>query len=91
MQGVRIAGIGTNLGCFGAIMPTPDNLGRLVALAYTVESIIGRPLDWISGGNSSSLPLLLDGSLPAGINNLRVGEAILQGGIETFRDEPCRR
>lgn len=88
MPGVRVSGIGTNLGCFGAIMPTQDNLGRLVALAYTVESIIGRPLDWISGGNSSSLPLLLDGSLPAGINNLRVGEAILQGGIETFRDEP---
>lgn len=88
MPGVRIAGIGTNLGCFGAILPTPDNLGRLVALAYTVESIIGRPLEWISGGNSSSLPLLLDGSLPAGINNLRIGEAILQGGIETFRDEP---
>lgn len=88
LPGVRIAGIGTNLGCFGAIMPTPDNLGRLVAHAYTVEGILGRPLDWISGGNSSSLPLLLDGSLPAGINNLRIGEAILQGGIETFRDEP---
>ena len=24
MKGVRISGIGTNLGCFGAIMPTPD-------------------------------------------------------------------
>lgn len=26
-KGVRIAGIGTNLGCFGAIMPTPETLG----------------------------------------------------------------
>ncbi|WP_245483387.1 alanine racemase, partial [Mesorhizobium sp. M7A.F.Ca.US.002.01.1.1] len=33
-KGVRIAGIGTNLGCFGAIMPTPENLGQLVAHAY---------------------------------------------------------
>lgn len=24
LKGVRIAGIGTNLGCFGAIMPTPE-------------------------------------------------------------------
>ena len=47
-----------------------------------------KALDWISGGASSSLTLLLEGKLPAGINNLRVGEAILQGGVETFRDEP---
>src|SRR5690606_8913627 len=50
----------------------------------------GRPLAWISGGNSSSLPLLLERGLPAGINNLRIGEAILQGGLETFRESPWR-
>jgi len=87
-KGVRIAGIGTNLGCFGAIMPTPENLGQLVAHAYKTERLSGKSLDWISGGASSSLTLLLEGKLPAGINNLRVGEAILQGGIETFRDVP---
>lgn len=88
MNGVRLAGIGTNLGCFGAIMPTEENLGQLVAHAYKVERITGLPLGMISGGASSSLTLLLEGRLPAGINNLRVGEAILQGGIETFRDRP---
>lgn len=88
LKGVRIAGIGTNLGCFGAIVPTEDNLGQLVAHAYKVESLSGRRLDYVSGGASSSLPLLLAGRLPAGISNLRVGEAILQGGLETFRDEP---
>ncbi|MBZ9674623.1 alanine racemase [Mesorhizobium sp. ES1-1] len=87
-KGVRIAGIGTNLGCFGAIMPTEENLGQLVAHAYKAERLSGKSLDWISGGASSSLPLLLEGRLPAGINNLRVGEAILQGGVETFRDGP---
>lgn len=88
MKGVRIAGVGTNLGCFGAILPTEENLGQLVAHAYKVERLSGAGLDWVSGGNSSSLPLLLDGCLPEGINNLRVGEAILQGGLETFRDTP---
>jgi len=87
MKGVRIAGIGTNLGCFGAIMPTPDNLGQLVAHAYKIERLAGIQLDFVSGGASSSLQLLLDGTLPSGINNLRVGEAILQGGIETFREK----
>ena len=71
LKGVRIAGIGTNLSCFGAIMPTEENLGQLVAHAYKVERLTGISLDWVSGGNSSSLPLLLEGTLPAGINNLR--------------------
>lgn len=88
MKGVRIAGVGTNLGCFGAIMPTEENLGQLVAHAYKVERLTGRQLDYVSGGASSSLPLLLEGTLPTGINNLRIGEAILQGGLETFRELP---
>ena len=88
LPGVRIAGVGTNLTCFGAIIPTQDNLTQLVGHAYKVESITGRPLEWVSGGNSSSLPLLLAGGMPAGVNNLRIGEAILQGGRETFIDEP---
>lgn len=88
MKGVRIAGLGTNLTCFGAILPTEENLGQLMACAFKVESVVGRPLDWISGGNSSSLPLLLERGLPPGINNLRIGEAILQGGLETFRETP---
>jgi hypothetical protein len=88
LPGVRIAGVGTNLTCFGAIVPTEDNLGQLVAHAYKVERVTGTTLDWVSGGNSSSLPLLLAGRMPHGINNLRVGEAILQGGRDTFLDAP---
>ncbi|WP_439625057.1 alanine racemase [Shinella sp.] len=88
LPGVRIAGVGTNLTCFGAIIPTQENLTQLVAHAYKVESITGRPLDWVSGGNSSSLPLLLAGGMPQGVNNLRIGEAILQGGRDTFLTDP---
>ncbi|GLS22434.1 alanine racemase [Labrys miyagiensis] len=88
LPGVRIAGVGTNLTCFGAIMPTEDNLNQLVAHAYKVESVTGSRLDWVSGGNSSSLPLLLSGEMPHGVNNLRIGEAILQGGRDTFLDKP---
>jgi predicted amino acid racemase len=88
LKGVRIAGVGTNLSCLGAIIPTRDNLSQLEAHAYKVERVTGQRLDWVSGGNSSSLPLLLAGGMPAGINNLRIGEAILQGGRETFLEEP---
>ena len=88
MRGVRIAGVGTNLTCFGAIVPTEENLNQLVANAYKVERRAGIRLDWVSGGNSSSLPLLLAGRMPQGVNNLRIGEAILQGGRDTFLEEP---
>jgi predicted amino acid racemase/arginase family enzyme len=85
---VRIAGIGTNLTCFGAILPTEKNMSALLTHARGLEQKFGLKLRYISGGNSSSLPLLLAGKMPAGINNLRIGEAILQGGRDTFLDHP---
>jgi ornithine racemase len=84
LPGVRIAGLGTNLTCFGAVLPSEDNIGELVAHARNIEETFGLKLAYVSGGNSSSLPLLLAGNMPAGINNLRIGEAILQGGRDTF-------
>ena len=88
LPGVRIAGIGTNLTCFGAILPSEENMGELVDHARQIETAFGLDLAYVSGGNSSSLPLLLAGKMPSGINNLRVGEAILQGGRDTFLDAP---
>ncbi|SKA93491.1 Predicted amino acid racemase [Thiothrix eikelboomii] len=88
LRGVRIAGLGTNLLCLSAVKPTRTNLGKLSEYAQQVEQAFGIKLRYVSGGNSGSLPLLLEEGLPAGINHLRVGEAILQGGRDTFYDEP---
>ncbi len=88
LPGVRVVGVGTNLSCFGAVIPTEHNMGELAAHARSLERQFGLSLRYVSGGNSSSLPLLLSGAMPAGINNLRIGEAILQGGRDTFYDEP---
>lgn len=85
LPGLKLEGIGTNLTCFGAVCPTPANLGLLAALARDVEDATGLRLQTVSGGNSSSLPLLEEGDLPAGVNHLRLGEAILLGR------EPTRR
>lgn len=83
LPALELLGIGTNLGCYGSILPTRTNLGRLVQAAGRIEDRIGRPLAVVSGGATSSIPLLLDGTLPPGINNLRVGEGLL-----TARDLP---
>lgn len=88
LPNIRIAGLGTNLTCFGAILPTEENMGELLDQARALERQFDLKLSYISGGNSSSLPLLLAGKMPVGINNLRIGEAILQGGRDTFFDKP---
>jgi predicted amino acid racemase/arginase family enzyme len=88
LPGVRVAGIGTNLTCFGAIIPTEINLGELAGHAEKLRKAFRLDLTYVSGGNSSSLPLLLAGRMPKGINHLRIGEAILQGGRDTFHDQP---
>lgn len=77
LKSLTLKGVGTNLGCYGAVKPTAANLGSLVETAREIERRIGRPLEIISGGATSSLPLLLEGNIPAGINNLRIGEGIL--------------
>ncbi len=70
-------GIGTNLSCYGSIKPDTDNLTRLVDIAKRVENKIGRKLDIISGGATTSLPLVYDNTMPTGINHLRIGEGAL--------------
>lgn len=79
MENVRLLGVGVNLGCYGAIVPTPENLGELVAVAERIEGRIGRTFEIISGGATTSLPLVFDGTMPKRINHLRLGEGILQG------------
>ena len=74
---LELAGIGTNLGCYGSIVATKEKMEELVALAEAVESAIGRELEWISGGATTSLPRVLLGDMPPRVNLLRVGEGIL--------------
>ncbi|MBU3143244.1 alanine racemase [Clostridium sp. CF012] len=77
LKNVEIYGVGTNLGCYGSIRPTQENLGRLCDITEIIESKINRRLEMISGGATSSLPLLIDGDMPKRVNNLRIGEGIL--------------
>lgn len=76
---VDLLGIGTNLGCYGSINATPDKMLDLVALAEAVETAIGRPLEIVSGGGTTSFPLVMNGTMPSKINHLRVGEGIAVG------------
>lgn len=76
---VQLAGIGVNLTCYGSTKPTPEKMNELVGLARQVEQRIGRKLEIVSGGATSSFTLVHWGTMPAGVNHLRIGEAILLG------------
>ncbi|MBR3146829.1 MAG: alanine racemase [Eubacterium sp.] len=77
LDGLYLAGVGMNVGCYGSILPTKEKLEEFVARAEQVEDAIGRKLDILSGGATSSLMRVLDDSIPERINHLRIGEAIL--------------
>ncbi|NLX83661.1 MAG: alanine/ornithine racemase family PLP-dependent enzyme [Clostridiales bacterium] len=84
---LSLAGIGTNLTCFGGILPDEGNLGVLTDIARDLREGLGLPIPIISGGNSSSLHLLFEGKLPKGINHLRIGEGLMRG-MDTSCSEP---
>lgn len=74
---LELAGVGTNLGCYGAIAPTKEKLQELVEIAERIEEKIGRELEFISGGATSTLTRIIEDDLPSRINLLRIGEGIL--------------
>ncbi|WP_371366738.1 Ornithine racemase [Sporomusa rhizae] len=79
IEGITLQGLGTNMGCFGGILPEYSNLSILVELAQEIALKVGVSLQVLSGGGSSSLLLVEEGGVPAGINQLRVGEAMFLG------------
>lgn len=82
LKGIRLTGLGTNLTCFGGIIPSRENLGKLVTIRDELNKLFDIDLRVISGGNSSSLCLIDNGEMPAGINQLRLGTSLILGLIE---------
>lgn len=85
LPGIHIGGLGTNLTCYGGVLPDRDNLSILVELASELRRLGLAECEVVSGGNSSTLELLKQGKLPKGINNLRLGESIILGRETTAR------
>jgi predicted amino acid racemase len=74
---IELVGIGANLGCYGSVKPTVKNMQELARNASEIERATGRKLGMVSGGASTSLPMVARGQMPREINHLRVGAAIM--------------
>jgi predicted amino acid racemase len=79
MEGVKLDGIGTNLGCFAGVLPDKENTKNLIMLKKELENDFDISINRISAGNTATTILLEEKELISEINNLRIGEGILLG------------
>ncbi|MBU0997051.1 MAG: alanine/ornithine racemase family PLP-dependent enzyme [Firmicutes bacterium] len=79
LTNIDLIGIGTNLTCYGGVLPSKDNLNMLVDIANSIEKSLDIKLNLISGGNSSTIALFNQSVIPQRINHLRIGEGYLFG------------
>ncbi len=84
MKNIELYGVGVNLTCYGAVIPKNDNLSQLVEIAHKIETKFNIKLPMVSGGNSSSIYLIWKDQMPAGINNLRLGESFILGNDTAY-------
>ncbi len=84
LDNIKLIGLGTNVTCYGGVLPDENNLGKLVELKKDIKNIFNIELSIISGGNSSSLYMVMNSTLPKEINQLRIGEGIALGRETAF-------
>ena len=78
LYNINILGIGTNFTCYGGVIPNAKLHKKQIDIAKEIKERFDIDIDFISGGNTSSVHLL-DGQGLKGINNLRLGESLLFG------------
>ncbi len=80
-ENLKLTGIATNYNCFLGYLPDEKNMQELVNLHKLIMPFYDTPNPVISGGNSSSVSMLLSDErcFPEEFNQLRMGEAIMLG------------
>ncbi len=79
LSNIEVVGIGTNLSCLNGILPNQDKLIQLSLYKQLIEAKFNRKIQYVSGGSSITIPLLLQNQLPEGVNHFRVGESLFMG------------
>lgn len=79
MPNIEITGLAANLSCLYGVLPSPDKLIQMSLYAQLIEAKFGRKLEFVSGGSSVSLHLMMNDTLPVGINHFRIGETLFFG------------
>ena len=86
LPGVEMVGIGVNFGCYGGIIPECAVMERFLAYKPYLEQKYGLNLYHISSGNSLTLHMIWEGTLPEGSTHLRIGQSINLGVEDKYGD-----
>jgi len=81
LERIELAGIGTNLACFGGVKPDAKNMNSLSLLAQSIEDKFDLELEIISGGGTANYYWAESIKDVRRINNIRLGESLLLGGV----------
>ncbi len=79
LPNLEIVGVGTNLSCLSGILPDYDKLNQLCLYRELLGARFNKPIPYVSGGTSVTIPLLIDNVVPKGINHFRIGETLFFG------------
>jgi predicted amino acid racemase len=86
LPNIQVAGIGANLNCLSGVMPSKDKLIQLSLYEQLIEAKFGKKIDYVSGGSSVMIPLLLKKQIPKGVNHFRIGETLFFG-VDLFTNK----
>jgi predicted amino acid racemase len=79
LRGVRLIGLGTNLGCLSGVTPTEAKMRELSTIAGDLQKRYGITLELVSGGDTANYRWCVSTPDVGLVNHLRIGEAILLG------------
>ena len=79
LENIEVIGIGANFSCLYGVLPNPDKLIQLSLYEQLIEAKFNREIRYVSGGSSVVIPLIINNTLPKGINHFRVGESLFFG------------
>ena len=86
-ENINLIGIGTNVTCYGSVIPTKETLEDIVEIRNNLEKEFNIKIPVISGGNSSSIYLHFEKNLPKEVTNLRIGDAFLSGMESSYSQQ----
>lgn len=79
LPGIELKGVATNYACYGGVLPSVKNASVLCEAGETVRKITGREDVIVSVGGTVAFKMVEEGVMPAGVNHIRIGEAITMG------------
>ena len=84
-EGIRLLGLGVNFNCFGGLIPNPENVSIILDIRKEIEMKYDTRLPVLSGGNSGSIHMLTNRTMPKGVNYLRLGEIFFLGHETSYQ------